>query len=287
MTVATNTAPSSAASHASPALPAAGSSFYLAMRILPRTEREGMYAIYAFCRAVDDIADDGGPREPRRAALDFWRAEIDGLFEGRVSKHTRDLEEPTQRFGLRREDFHAVIDGMTMDLEASIVAPDWATLDLYCDRVASAVGRLSVRIFGIAPQNGDALAHHLGRALQLTNILRDLDEDAELGRLYLPREALADAGIATEGRTPAAILGEPDLEKACREVAGRAAEHFAEADKIMSVCPRRTVRAPRLMEAAYRQILSDLLARGFAPPRTRVKTNKLRVLGAVLRHGIA
>ena len=85
-----------------------------------------------------------------------------------------------------------MIDGMEMDIDADLRAPDWATLDLYCDRVASAVGRLSVRIFGIEPETGDRLAHHLGRALQLTNILRDLDEDAEMGRLYLPREALAD-----------------------------------------------------------------------------------------------
>jgi presqualene diphosphate synthase len=276
-----------APSQSAPALPAAGSSFYLAMRILPRAEREGMYAVYAFCRAVDDIADDGGPREPRRAALNRWRSDIDALFEGRITELTRDLDAPTKRFGLKREDFHAVIDGMQMDLEANLQAPDWATLDLYCDRVASAVGRLSVRIFGMEPEAGDALAHHLGRALQLTNILRDIDEDAEMGRLYLPREALTDAGIATDGRAPAEILAEPNLEKACRDVAARAAEHFAEADRIMNACPRRAVRAPRLMEAAYRQILADLLSRGFAPPRPRVKTNKLRVLAAVLRHGIA
>jgi phytoene synthase len=278
---------SSAGGGTAPALPAAGSSFYLAMRILPRAEREGMYAIYAFCRAVDDIADDGGPREPRRAALDRWRADIDELFAGRVTELTRDLEAPTRRFGLMREDFHAVIDGMAMDLEANLHAPDWATLDLYCDRVASAVGRLSVRVFGIEPTEGDKLAHHLGRALQLTNILRDIDEDAGLGRLYLPREALLASGIPPDGRPLAAILAEPGLEKACREVAARAAEHFAEADRIMSALPRRAVRAPRLMEAAYRQILADLLQRGFAPPRTRVKTSKLRVLGAVLKHGIA
>ncbi len=268
-------------------LPAAGSSFYIAMRILPRAKRDGMYAIYAFCRAVDDIADDGGPLPPRREALDRWRRAIDALYEGKVTPLTRDLAEPTRRFGLRREDYHAVIDGMAMDLEADLHAPNWETLDLYCDRVASAVGRLSVRIFGIEPVIGDRLAYHLGRALQLTNILRDLDEDAEIGRLYLPREAFESAGIAVDGRTPAAILSDPNLEAACREVAERAAENFTEADTIMSACPRRAVRAPRLMEAAYRQILKDLLARGFAPPRRRVRTSKLRVLRAALRYGIA
>ncbi len=276
-----------ATAHAALPPPAAGSSFYLAMRILPRARREAMYAIYAFCRAVDDIADDSGPREPRRAALSRWRADIDRMFEGTVSPATADLAEPTRSFALRREDFHAVIDGMEMDLDADLRAPDWATLDLYCDRVASAVGRLSVRIFGIEPAVGDRLAHHLGRALQLTNILRDLDEDAALGRLYLPREALQNAGIASDGRAPSTILTEPRLDEACRKVAVRAAEHFSEADRIMASCPRRAVRAPRLMEAAYRRILADLTARGFAPPRERVRVSKLGLVGALLRYGIA
>jgi phytoene synthase len=283
MSVTANHAPEESA----PTLPAAGSSFYMAMRILPREQRDGMYAIYAFCRAVDDIADDGGPREPRRVALDGWRTDIDGLFQGTVSPATADLASPTRRFGLRREDFYAVIDGMEMDIDADLRAPDWATLDLYCDRVASAVGRLSVRVFGIEPKIGDRLAHHLGRALQLTNILRDLDEDAYLGRLYLPREALQNAGIAIDGRAPSAILMEPKIDEACRKVAARAAEHFAEAARIMAECPRRSVRAPRLMEAAYRRILADLTERGFSPPRERVRINKLNLVGALLRYGIA
>ncbi|MGH6925086.1 MAG: presqualene diphosphate synthase HpnD [Propylenella sp.] len=269
-----------------PALPAAGSSFYTAMRILPAEEREAMYAIYAFCRAVDDIADDEGPREPRRAALDAWRDDIDLLFKGTVRPATADLAQPTRRFRLRREDFHAVIDGMAMDLEADLFAPDWDTLDVYCDRVASAVGRLSVRIFGLEPEPGDALAHHLGRALQLTNILRDLDEDAERGRLYLPREALVRAGIAIDGRSAGDILSRPAIGVVCEEIAARAADHFAHANRIMAQVPRRAVRAPRLMEAAYRQILARLRARGWMPPRAPVKVSKLRLLGAVVRHGV-
>jgi phytoene synthase len=277
---------SSAAPPSRPTLPAAGSSFYTAMRILPAEQRDAMYAIYAFCRTVDDIADEEGPRAPRRAALAAWRVEIDGLFEGSVSTATADLAAPTRRFGLRREDYQAVIDGMAMDLEADLFAPDWATLDLYCDRVASAVGRLSVRIFGMEPEPGDQLARHLGRALQLTNILRDLDEDAERGRLYLPREALEHAGVAIDGVNAEAILNDPAIGQACEEVAARAADHFAEADRIMGQAPRHAVRAPRLMEAAYRQILRRLRARGWSPPRGPVKVSKFRLLGAVLRYGI-
>ncbi len=285
MAVVANDAPARP-ERAPPELPASGSSFYTAMRILPAEQRDAMYAVYAFCRAVDDIADEEGPRGPRRAALQAWRDDIDRLYGGKVVPATADLAAPTRRFGLRREDYHAVIDGMAMDLEADIFAPDWATLDLYCDRVASAVGRLSVRVFGIQSESGDALAHHLGRALQLTNILRDLDEDAGRGRLYLPREALEDAGIAIDGRTADAILAEPALGKACDAVAARAAGHFGEANRIMSAAPRRAVRAPRLMEAAYRQVLRRLRERGWAPPREAVKVSKVRLLGALLRYGI-
>src|SRR3954463_9308060 len=174
------------------------------MRILPRAQREAMFEIYSFCRQVDDIADSSGPRGERREQLERWRAYIDGLYVNKSSPRTRGLATAVREFGLRREDFHAVIDGMEMDVLADIRAPDEATLDVYCNRVASAVGRLSVRVFGMGEQDGIALAHHLGRALQLTNILRDVDEDAEIGRLYLPQEELRKAGIVTT--EPRAVL---------------------------------------------------------------------------------
>ena len=269
-----------------PALPAAGSSFYTAMRILPRQRREAMYAIYAFCRAVDDIADDGGPREDRLQALQRWRESIDALYSGGQAGAATFLAEPVHRFGLQRGDFQAVIDGMAMDVEADIRAPDWATLDLYCDRVASAVGRLSVRAFGLEPEIGNELAHHLGRALQLTNILRDLDEDAAIGRLYLPREALERAGIGAHGRAPAEVLEEEGINAACAEVAARATQHYFQSSRIMSACPRAAVRAPRLMKAVYGDILRKLIARGWDAPRTPVRVSKGRLVLAVLRHGL-
>ena len=141
------------------------------------------------------------------------------MFAGRAPAHLAALDEATRSYHLSREDFDAVIDGMAMDAEQDIRAPDWATLDLYCDRVASAVGRLSVRIFGLPDEPGEALAYHLGRALQLTNILRDIDEDASAGRLYLPREALAAAGVTTD--EPLAAAADPKLAPSLRR-GGRA-----------------------------------------------------------------
>nr|WP_041369374.1 presqualene diphosphate synthase HpnD [Methylocella silvestris] len=262
-----------------------GSSFYFAMRMLPQAQRDAMFEIYSFCRAVDDIADDGGPLAPRRAALAKWRRDIDALYAGSPPPEMAPgLIDAVATFRLERDDFHAVIDGMEMDLAGDIRAPDLATLDLYCDRVASAVGRLSVKIFGVPQAEGRPLAFHLGRALQLTNILRDLDEDAAIGRLYLPRETLASAGVSFA--TPEAALADPGLDAACAPVILRAKDHFHEARAIMARCPRQSIRAPMIMADAYEPILAGLAHRGFAPPRKRIRTSKWRVLVAILRHGL-
>jgi len=179
----------------------AGSSFYRGMRVLPKERRAAMYALYAFCRKVDDIADGPEPMEAKRAALDAWRARIDALYAGASDDAvTRVLAAAVPLYGLRREDFLAIVDGMQMDAEAPIVAPALKTLDLYCDRVAAAVGRLSVRIFGDASPAADRVANALGRALQLTNILRDLVEDAERGRL--PPRRSRRPGCRSSARAP-------------------------------------------------------------------------------------
>ena len=261
---------------------ASGSSFYSGMRILPRPQREAMFEIYSFCRAVDDVADDPGPREPRREQLQRWRADIDALYRGAPPQQLTGLARAVQEFDLQREDFLAVIDGMEMDVVADIRAPDAATLALYCDRVACAVGRLSVRVFGMERALGLALADHLGRALQLTNILRDLDEDAAMGRLYLPREALRDCGIISTD--PTTVLANPMLGEACGVLVRQAQAHFRQAEAIMAQNPRRAVRAPRIMGEAYGLILGRLAARGFAPPRPRVRLPRPRLLLIVLRN---
>jgi phytoene synthase len=261
---------------------AKGSSFYLAMRILPREQRDGMFEVYSFCRAVDDIADSDADRALRQADLAVWRKDIATLYAGGVPKGLESLAATIKRFGLKQEDFLAVIDGMEMDAVEDIRAPSFDTLDLYCDRVASAVGRLSVRVFGLDDTDGPPLAHHLGRALQLTNILRDIDEDAGLGRLYLPREALQQAGI--QSTDPLAVAADPRLGQACAAVVARARMHFAEADAVMARCPRRLVRAPKIMEAAYRRMLEEMVVRGFAPPRERVRLSKAHLLRIVLQY---
>jgi len=264
--------------------PVCGSSFYAALRVLPRAQRDAMFQIYGFCRAVDDVADGRGDRRTRLAQLAQWRSDVDALFAGAPPRRLRGLAAPVQAFDLQRDDFLSIIAGMEMDVSSDIRAPELATLDIYCDRVACAVGRLSVRVFGISAQDGASLALHLGRALQLTNILRDLDEDAEKGRLYLPREALVDAGIHTTD--PVAVLGHPSLGRACAAVVALAQSSFDEASRVMARWPPSIVRAPMLMANVYQHILRRLAARGWVAPREPVRAGRTRLLWILLRHGI-
>jgi presqualene diphosphate synthase len=265
---------------------ASGSSFYIAMRLMPTEARDAMFAIYAFCRKVDDIADDGiGTRAQRHEKLEQWRADLRRLYAGDGTPQVRFLAPAVAQYGLRLEDFLSVLDGMEMDVAEDIVAPSLATLDLYCDRVASAVGRLSIKVFGMEEAPGFELARHLGRALQLTNILRDIDEDAVVGRLYLPREYLEELNCC-RSLDPLAIVARPEIDAVCRRVAQLAHHHYDEAQAILSARPKGRIKTPRLMGAVYSEILRASEAQGFAAPRRRVSLPKSKLLSLVLRQGL-
>lgn len=266
----------------SPAVQASGSSFYAGMRMLPKAEREAMFSVYGFCRAVDDIADDHlGSRTERSLALDEWRRDLDSAYAGRNPGKAAMVARAIRDFGLDRADFEAVIDGMAMDVARDICWPEFEELDLYCDRVASAVGRLSVRVFGMDRAPGLELAHHLGRALQLTNILRDIDEDAAIGRVYLPHEALAGAGIPLT--TPLGVVADPRIDVAVRPLVARVHDHYRAADAVLAARPAGHLIAPRLMEAVYSKLLKRMERIGWVPPRSRVRVSKPALLWTVAR----
>jgi phytoene synthase len=264
---------------------AAGTSFYWAMRLLPEARREAMFAVYAFCREVDDIADSDDPPAVKRAELARWRREVEAIYARRPGGPLpRVLADVAMTYKLRQEDFLAVIDGMEMDADADIRAPALAELDLYCDRVASAVGRLSVRIFGTDVPAADRVAGALGRALQLTNILRDLDEDAARGRLYLPHELLSAQGITS--REPQVVLRHRRVGAVCDQLAEIAERHFAEARAAMRECPRRAMRPAAVMGAVYHAIFVRLRQRGWTHLDREVKLPKALKIWLALRHGL-
>jgi len=162
---------------------------------------------------------------------------------------------------------------------------DLDELILYCDRVASAVGRLSTRVFGLDADTGDRLAFAQGQALQLTNILRDLDEDAERDRLYLPADVLSKHGIASI-EDLGAVIGDPRLQDVCLELANGAVQHFREALAIIDTCARQDVRPAVMMLEVYRRILEVLIQTGWTPPRRRVSLSPMVRLWVMFRYGM-
>ena len=263
-----------------------GTSFYWAMRILPEEKRRAMFAVYAFCREVDDIADDPGKVSAKLIGLGRWRDEIERLYAGAPRLPiSRALLGPVRRFGLRKTDFLAVIDGMEMDAADRLRIADMDELYLYCDRVACAVGRLSHRVFGVDEPTGDSLALALGQALQLTNILRDLDEDARRDRLYLPEDMLRAHGV-TDSEDASSVLAEAAVADVCERIAEIARKRFTEAAAILAKCDRRDTRPAVIMMEVYRRTLRRLMFRGWRRWAEPVSVSPAEKLWVVFRYGI-
>lgn len=255
-----------------------GTSFYWAMRFMPAEQRNAMFAIYAFCRVVDDIADDAGAEFEKQAALNEWRAEIQKVFEGRPATPIgMALADAAKTYPLARRDLVDVIDGMHMDSADRLRIDDLAELFVYCDRVACAVGRLSIAVFGETGPMGLRLAGTLGDALQLTNILRDIDEDAGRDRVYVPKSMLSRAGIGHDDAS--AIVRHPNLPAVLELISGLAASRFREAEFALRHCDAGRVRAAKIMMRVYRRSFERLRERGWRPPRTPVRLSKLEKLG--------
>jgi phytoene synthase len=261
------------------------SSFYWALRLLPAPKRAAMFAIYAFCRELDDIADSPAPADEKRRDLATWRQEVNNVFEARPATSTgRALDHVRRSYPIERDDLLAVIDGVATDADGPVTRPSLSELELYCDRVAGAVGRLSVAVFGATGPSGAALASNLGRALQLTNILRDLGEDRDEGRLYLPDEVLHSVGIAA--RTPAEVLADARLPLACEVTASMARVYFNRAAEALSRCDRRSVRPAAVMMVSYRRLLARLERRGWPHEGPKVRLSRGEKLAIGLVHGL-
>jgi len=268
-----------------PSAKAVGSSFYWALRLMPHDRREAMFRVYAFCREVDDIADGADDPATKRARLQAWCSDVESLYgDGPPTAAIACLKPVVDAYGLEQADLIAVINGMQTDAHDAVRMNDEAAFDLYIDRVASAVGRLSDKVFGLSGPAAERLAHHLGRALQITNILRDLDEDAERNRLYLPLSLLRRHGIETDD--PHAVLAHAHLARVLSELAARARAHFDDARTALAQLDKRKTRPARMMMAVYFRLLQKLQARGLDHVHTRVRLSTFEKLWLALRHGV-
>ena len=263
-----------------------GSSFLSGFLCLDRRRRAGMTAIYAFCRVADDAVDDAPTAADGRAQLEFWRGELDAAERGAPRTPVgRALQAVFAEFGARAAPpLRELLAGMAMDLECARYA-DLAALEVYCHRVASAVGLACLPVLGVEGALAERFAERLGRALQLTNILRDLRADAELGRVYVPDDWLQDCGVEVgwlRGSGPAAVYAAGgSVGRLCARLSAIARERFAEASASLLELPaaaRRRLLPARIMGVVYRDLLRRLEARGGALGGARVRVPRARKL---------
>jgi len=254
----------------------AATNFYYAFRLLGREKREAMYALYAFCRAVDDCVDepDGGGE----AGLTGWVLELDRCYSGRPSTPLgQDLTRALARFPIPRAVLDEIVAGCRMDLSHTRYAT-YADLQVYCRRVASAVGLASIEIFGYKQPGTRDFAVRLGLAMQITNILRDIGPDALRGRLYLPLEDLARFGVSETELAQPSVRGSrpPEVDQLLAFEGARAQAEFEAARAALPIVDRRAMSCARVMGAIYRGLLEELTGRGFPVGGPRVSLSRSR-----------
>ncbi|RFC35684.1 MAG: farnesyl-diphosphate farnesyltransferase [Candidatus Nitrotoga sp. SPKER] len=253
-----------------------GSSFYYSFMFLPPDKRRAITALYAFCREVDDVVDESSDENVARTTLAWWHTEVTTIYTG-TPQHpvTRALIPVVKQYNLPQEHFHEIIDGMEMDLQQHQYA-DFKALQQYCYRVASVVGLLAAEIFGYTDRNTLKYAHDLGLAFQLTNIIRDVGEDARRGRIYLPLGELALFGVHVND-----ILDNKESEgfqKLMQFQIDRAQRYYQRAFEQLPAVDRKAQRTGLIMAAIYRATLEEIVASGCHVLKERVSLTPLRKL---------
>lgn len=253
---------------------ASGSSFYYSFLFLPAEKRRAIIALYAFCREVDDVVDECHYIELAHTKLAWWRAEVEHIYDGEPTHPVgHALKDVNARINLPREQLFEIIDGMAMDLSLSRYS-DFKGLQLYCYRVASVVGLLAAEIFGYADRRTLKYAHDLGMAFQLTNIIRDVGEDARRGRIYLPMDELQRFNV------PAAdILEARHSDNFCQLMqfqAERAGHFYDQAIAQLPAVDRKSQRPGLVMAAIYRTLLDEIARDGFLVLDRRTSLTPLR-----------
>ncbi len=260
---------------------ASGSSFYYSFRFLPAERRTAITAFYAFCREVDDVADECHDPNLARTKLAWWRDEIARLYAGQPGHPvTQALSEAITRFNLPRDAFEQIIDGMEMDLEQPVRYPDFKSLRLYCHRVAGVVGEVAASIFGISDRTTLKYANKLGLAFQLTNIIRDVGEDVRRGRIYLPEDEMAQFGVTTAELVHPQTHGaaSDNFRRLMEFQTQRALQTYDEAMAILPAADRKAQRPGLIMAAIYRALLEEIRADGFQVLDRRTSLTPLRKL---------
>jgi 15-cis-phytoene synthase len=251
-----------------------GSSFYYSFLFLPPERRQAITALYAFCREVDDVVDECHDVQVAQAKLDWWRNQIRQVFEGQPQHPVGlALQDVVKHFNLPREQLLEIIDGMQMDLQQTRYL-DWKALQLYCYRVASVVGLLSAEIFGHQNRQTLKYAHDLGMAFQLTNIIRDVGEDARRGRIYLPIDELQRFNVPA--RQILDGVHSDNFKALMAFQTQRARQFYDQAFALLPKEDRKPQRPGLIMAAIYRTLLDEIEADGFLVLDRRTSLTPLR-----------
>jgi len=257
---------------------ASGTSFYYSFLFLSPEKREAIIALYAYCREIDDIVDESTDTGLARMQIQFWRSEVDRLFAGDaqhpISLALADIVAP---FNITKTQLITVIDGMLMDLDYNRY-PDFATLETYCYRVAGIVGEMSAQIFGFTERRTLDYAKQLGLALQLTNIIRDVGEDARRNRIYLPLDELDQAGISTAQIIHGSAQDQPAFRNLMRRQADRALATYAQAYDKLPKDDRKPQLPGLIMGAIYHAQLNEIIRDNFRVLTHRTRLTPLRKL---------
>ena len=255
---------------------ASGSSFTVSFRFLEPARRQAITALYAFCREVDDVVDECSDESVARTTLAWWRTQVAAIYEG-IPQHPvcQALVPVVRQFNMKQERLHEIIDGMEMDLTQHTYA-DFQALQLYCYRVASVVGLLAAEIFGYTDRNTLKYAHDLGIAFQLTNIIRDVGEDARRGRIYLPLDELKQFGVHTGDILDA--KNNDGFQKLMRFQIERAQRFYRQAFEQLPSADRKTQRTGLIMAAIYRATLDEIMVSGCHVLQERISLTPLRKL---------
>lgn len=265
---------------------ASRTSFYWPMLLQPRPQRRALFAVYDYCRTLDDIADNPSPLAEKQKALNLWRERVacglgtpqSGLKDTPLQAALADV---VKTFNLPTAPFLALIEGMEADINGPIIAPPWTALETYCSQVAGAVGDLCLNVWGWCGEDANTFAKATGEALQLTNILRDVKDDALNGRLYLPSEALAAAGLS--GQSPLDVVNSIELPAALQPVIERARQRFDEARALWPSNAPSSLRPAWVMLALYQALLRKVIETGVGPDQPRARLSRLEKMHHLTR----
>ncbi len=252
------------------------------MKILNHEKRSAMFTIYAFCKEIDNIGDSFIEKKEKKKKLNNWKKEIKQIFKKKTNNNLiKSLEKYIKKYKLKKNLLLEIIKGVEMDINNRMIVPKKKIFDLYCYRVAGVVGLLCLCIYQENNKNSRSFALKLAKAFQITNILRDIKEDASMGRLYMPKEILTNLGIKEKSINQ--IINNQKFYIACRKLSNLAELNFKMAEKELKLCSKNKLKSAILMMLTYKLLLKKLKKRDWESIEKKIKLSIIEKITLFLK----